>query len=263
MMWNADALAVSTRGEVGFGMRQASLRSAGARFVADPSGALIWPERALLVVADLHFEKGSSLAQRGTLLPPYDTRTTLAGLEAVLARWAPRRVISLGDGFHDVAASARLASDDRARLQGLVARYDWLWLAGNHDPRAPEGLGGRTEPAVEVGGTTFRHVPAGGAEREVAGHLHPVARVTVRGRRLARPCFVSDDQRMILPAFGSYTGGLDVFDPAIGGLFAHGFGVVLLGHDRVHRLPQVRLHRAGRGDAPYARNMRGSSELSS
>lgn len=228
-------------------MRQACLRWAGAGLLADPSGALLWPEQALLVVADLHFEKGSSMARRGSLLPPYDTRTTLACLEAVLARFAPRTVISLGDGFHDGDASARLAADDRARLAALVARHDWIWLLGNHDPRPPLGLGGRGATELEVAGTTFRHIPAGepGAP-EIAGHLHPAARVTVRGRRLARPCFVGDARRMILPAFGSYTGGLDVFDPAIAGLFAGGFEVALLGDGRVHPLPQARLDRSNR-----------------
>jgi DNA ligase-associated metallophosphoesterase len=225
-------------------MKQAWLRCAGARFVADPSGALIWPEQALLVVADLHLEKGSSVARRGSLLPPYDTRATLRCLEAVLARFAPRTVISLGDGFHDRDASSRLAAEDRGHLRRLVARHDWIWLQGNHDPLPPAGLGGRTESALEVAGTTFRHTPAstpGGPE--IAGHLHPSARVTVRGRRLARPCFVHDRRRLLLPAFGSYTGGLDVFDPAIAGLFADGFEVALLGDDRVHPLPSARLHR--------------------
>jgi uncharacterized protein len=228
-------------------MRQAWLRCAGAGLLADPSGALLWPEQALLVVADLHFEKGSSAARRGSLLPPYDTRATLACLEAVLARLAPRTVISLGDGFHDPDASLRLPAEDRARLAALVARHDWVWLVGNHDPRPPTGLGGRSATEWEVAGTTFRHIPAPEPDGpEIAGHLHPSARVTVRGRRLVRPCFVCDGHRMILPAFGSYTSGLDVFDPAIAGLFAGGFEVALLGDGRVHPLPQARLDRSSR-----------------
>jgi uncharacterized protein len=220
------------------------MRCAGADVLADPSGALLWPKQALVVVADLHFEKGSSAARRGSLLPPYDTRATLACLEAALARLAPHTVISLGDGFHDPDASLRLAAEDRARLAALVARHDWIWLAGNHDPRPPAGVGGHSETELEVAGTIFRHIPAaepGGIE--IAGHLHPSARVTVRGRRLARPCFVYDGRRMIVPAFGSYAGGLDVFDPSIAGLFADGFEVALLGDGRVHPLPRSRLHR--------------------
>jgi len=223
-------------------MKRTRLHCGDARFVADPSGALAWPEHALLVVADLHLEKGSSLARHGTLLPPYDTRATLASLEAVLARWAPRTVISLGDGFHDGEASARLAGEDRARLAGLLARYDWVWLAGNHDPQPPVGLGGRTRATLEIAGTVFRHLPSRAPQRpEIAGHLHPSARVEVRGRRLVRPCFVHDDRRVLVPAFGSYTGGLDVFDPAIRDLFAPGFKVALLGAGRVHPLPRTRL----------------------
>jgi len=230
-------------------MRQAWLRCAGASLLADPSGALFWPEHSLLVVADLHFEKGSSIARFGSLLPPYDTRATLACLEAVLARHAPRTVISLGDGFHDGDASARLAPTDRAQLAALVARHDWIWLVGNHDPRPPAGFGGRSEIEWQVGGATFRHLPADRPDGpEIAGHLHPSARVTVRGRRMTRPCFISDARRMILPSFGVYTGGLDVFDPAIAGLFADGFEVALLGDGRVHRLPKARLDRGSRAD---------------
>ena len=225
-------------------MRQASLPVAGATFVADPSGALVWPEQGLVAVADLHLEKGSALARRGTLLPPYDTRTTLTCLEAVLARWRPRQVISLGDGFHDELASRRLCAEDRARLRRLVAAQDWLWLAGNHDPGPPQGLGGRVAAEAVIAGITFRHRPlATPGAGEVAGHLHPTARLTVRGRRLARRCFVADDRRLLLPAFGSYTGGLDVLDPAIAGLFAGGFHATLLGASRVHSLPHHLLER--------------------
>lgn len=235
-------------------MRQAGLRVAGAALVADLSGALVWPEQSVLVVADLHLEKGSSLARRGTLLPPYDTRATLARLEAVLAYWTPRRVISLGDGFHDERASARLCADDLARLQRLTTAHDWLWLAGNHDPAPPaQGLGGRVAAAVEIAGITFRHrpaaVPAGG---EVAGHLHPSASLTVRGRKLTRRCFVADERRLLVPAFGSYTGGLDVLDPAIASLFEGGFQATLVGGHRVLALPHRRLQR----DAADARRRR-------
>ena len=147
-------------------MRQAWLRCAGAGVLADPSGALLWPEQALLVVADLHFEKGSSAARRGSLLPPYDTRATLACLEAALARLAPRTVISLGDGFHDRDASLRLPAEDRARLAALVARHDWIWLVGNHDPRPPTGLGGRS--ADRMGGVRHDLSPYPGGRAATA-----------------------------------------------------------------------------------------------
>lgn len=227
-------------------MRRAWLRCDCATLIADASGALVWPERSVLVVADLHLEKGSSFARRGTLLPPYDTRSTLARLEAVLRRWRPRRVISLGDGFHDGGGSARLAADDRRQLEGLITAHDWLWVTGNHDPAPPQGLGGRVEAAVEIGGIVLRHAPDRLPHHaEIAGHLHPKATVTVRGRRLHRRCFVGDDCRLVLPAFGSYTGGLDVFDPAIAGLFQAGFRAALLGERRVHALPHHRLSRPG------------------
>jgi len=219
---------------------EASVRCAGARLIADPSGALIWPERSLVVIADLHLEKGSAFARRGTLLPPYDTRTTLARLETLLARHRPGRVISLGDAFHDVGGARRLAVAERARLRRLIAAHDWLWVLGNHDPQAPEGLGGQSEEALEVGGVTFRHCPDGAdAKSEIAGHLHPKASITVRGRRLSRPCFVGDRHRLVVPAFGSYTGGLDVRAPAIAGLFAGGFAVRILGRRRVHLIASV------------------------
>ena len=229
-------------------MRPDSLPVAGAQFLADPSGALVWPERGVVVVADLHLEKGSALARRGTLLPPYDTRTTLARLEAVLAQHAPRRVISLGDGFHDDRAGVRLDVEDRARLQRLIAAHDWLWLAGNHDPQPPQGLGGRMVAAVEIDGIIFRHQPEAGAGPEVAGHLHPSASLSVRGRRLTRRCFVADGRRLLLPAFGSYAGGLDVLDPAIASLFTDGFHATLLGRHRVHALPHHRLERRDGSD---------------
>jgi uncharacterized protein len=227
-------------------MRRAWLRCDGALLIAEPAGALVWPEQSLVLVADLHLEKGSALARRGALLPPYDTRSTLARLEAVLHRWRPRRVISLGDGFHDTHASSRLAAEDRRRLADLVAAHDWLWIIGNHDPKPPSDLGGRCEPAAEIRGILLRHVPDRCPGRaEIAGHLHPAAGIAVRGRRLRRRCFVGDDRRLLLPAFGSYAGGLDVFDPAIAGLFEDGFRATLLGERSVHTVPHHRLHRPG------------------
>lgn len=223
-------------------MSLAEITVAGRRLLADRSGALLWPEQHLLVIADLHFEKGSAFARRGQLLPPYDTRSTLDALEAVLARLRPRRVVSLGDGFHDVPGSARLGPLEAARLRRLVRGHDWVWVLGNHDPAPPAALGGRGEEAVEIGGLTLRHAPARApAEGEVAGHLHPVARLHRRGRSVSRACFVGDPARIVLPAFGSYTGGLDVRDGAISGLFGSAPAVWLLGRRAVHRLPVARL----------------------
>jgi len=158
----------------------------------------------------------------------------------VLARWRPERVISLGDGFHDDDAAGRLPVEERTRLQEIVAAHDWLWLYGNHDPLPPAGLGGRAGGAVRLGRLTFRHEPGSGeAGGEVAGHLHPKASVVVRGHRLSRPCFVGDADRLILPAFGSYAGGLDVRAPAIASLFRSGCTVGLLGRRRVYPMRVV------------------------
>lgn len=222
-----------------------SLKHEGARFVADRSGALIWPEQNLLVVADLHFEKGSSFARRGSLIPPYDTRSTLNRLTSVLRRWSPDRVISLGDGFHDVEASSRLVDGDRQRLKQLTLHHDWIWITGNHDPLPPEDVGGKVLDELEIDGLTFRHWPGpAGVSEEIAGHLHPKASITARGRRVSRPCFVADQHRVILPAFGSYTGGLHVADPAIATLFPDDYRAYLLGRDRVHKVARYQVERS-------------------
>lgn len=214
----------------------------GEPVALDPSGALVMERRGVLVVADLHLEKGSCFARRGQLLPPYDTRRTLGLLEAVLARVGPRTVVSLGDGFHDRDGAGRLAPDDRARLGALVARHDWIWVLGNHDPAPPEGLGGRSEAAVQVGPVVLRHQPEVASRWSgVAGHLHPVARLHRRARAVTRACFVGDGARLLLPAFGAYTGGLDVRDDAIRHLFPAQCAAWLLGRRAVHRVPLDRL----------------------
>ncbi len=157
-------------------------------FVADFSGALFWEEQSLLVVSDLHLEKGSSFAARGVLLPPYDTVATLSRLAAVIARHDPRQVIALGDSFHDREAHARLSEPDREALSALQFRRNWIWIAGNHDPALPTNLGGVVATEVAIGPIVFRHEPTG-ASGEIAGHLHPKARVPTRGRSIERRCF--------------------------------------------------------------------------
>ncbi len=215
--------------------------------IADETGALVWPEQRLLAVADLHFEKGSSWAGHGSFVPPYDTRSTLSRLAKALMRWSPERVISLGDGFHDTDASRRLSKEDRARLKEMTSCREWTWITGNHDPLPPEDVGGKVADAIELGGLTFRHEPSRHDVRgEVAGHLHPKASVIARGRRVSRPCFVADDNRVLLPAFGSYTGGLSLSDPAIATLFPDDYRAYLLGRDRVHKVARYQVeHRAG------------------
>ncbi len=197
-------------------------------------GALYWPSEDCLIVADLHFEKGSSYAARGVHLPPYDTSATLTRLEELVARLKPASVIALGDSFHDGEARARIAPADAARINNLTTACVWTWIAGNHDP-LPEGFGGSIAEEVRFGSLTFRHEPAPApATGEIAGHLHPCAVVRVRGRRLRRRCFACDGTRMILPAFGAYAGGLNVCDVAYSDLFAgRDFHAWMMGRDQI------------------------------
>ena len=196
------------------------VRLHGAAFVADPAGVLYWPQEHMLVVADLHLEKGSSYAARRVFLPPYDTTATLAALAAAIARFAPRRVVALGDSFHDSQGAARMLPHDRLALRAMQTGRDWLWIAGNHDPDAPPGLDGDHARSLAVGAVCFRHEPTGApCDGEIAGHLHPVARVAGRAGSVRRRCFASDGRRMVLPSFGAYTGGLNVLDAAFAALF--------------------------------------------
>lgn len=210
----------------------------GTRLVADVSGAAYVPDHKALLVADLHFEKGSAYAARGQLLPPYDTRATLKRLAEVIARYAPQQVIALGDSFHDLGADGRMDEADVQTLASLVSSVpDWLWIEGNHDPEPPARFGGRTAHETALGSLILRHEPQDGAQPgEVAGHLHPCAKVSGQGRRVRRRCFATDNQRLILPAFGAYTGGLNVRDPAFAPLFSDCPDAVMLGRDRVYRV---------------------------
>ncbi|CAH2599204.1 Ligase-associated DNA damage response endonuclease PdeM [Rhodovastum atsumiense] len=204
----------------------------------DPAGALFWPAGRLLVVADLHFEKGSAAAVRGALLPPWDTRATLDKLTTLLRRYAPQRVVALGDSFHDAGAAARLQPQDHARLTAMAQATPFTWVLGNHDPAPPAGLPGEAMVEFRAGPLVFRHEAVNGpASGEISGHYHPKALVPVRGTAVSRPCFVSDGRRLILPALGAYTGGLDVRDPAIARLFPRGGRIFLLGRDRLFSFP--------------------------
>jgi uncharacterized protein len=218
-----------------------TLTIAGVELLADHFGALFWPEQRLLAVADLHLEKGSSFAERRVLLPPYDTAATLARLSQVIARYAPRIVVALGDSFHDGRGPARLADTDRASLLGLQRGRDWIWIAGNHDPEPAENIGGRFTATFALGALTFRHAPEQAAHGEIAGHLHPVARVAGRGRAVSRRCFASDGRRMVMPAFGAYAGGLNVRDRAFANVFETlTFTAHMLGERRVYAVAAKR-----------------------
>lgn len=215
---------------------------AGVTFTADLAGGLFWQEERLLVVSDLHLEKGSSFAQRGVLLPPFDTAATLAQLGAVIARHDPRTVIALGDSFHDRKAHERLSPDDRDALSTLQVRRDWIWISGNHDPELPRDLGGTVADEVALGPIVFRHEPTG-AVGEIAGHLHPKARVSTRGRSVERRCFASDGERAVMPAFGAYTGGLSIRDVAFAAVFQTlAFTAHVIGDRRVHTIAASRCY---------------------
>lgn len=229
------------------------IRLAGRELRLDPAGVLYWPQRRLLVVADLHLEKAAALARAGrALLPPHDTAATLAKLEAVIERYRPETVVSLGDGFHDRAAAAGLEGEAFDRLARLVRGSRWIWIAGNHDPSIPLGLGGAVLDALALDGLVLRHAPGplGAGEAEICGHLHPKARLAGARPGLARPCFVADGRRLLLPAFGAFAGGLDATDPAIAGLFPEGFTAWLLGERRLFPVASSLLGVGAAGAAP-------------
>ncbi|MBI3675855.1 MAG: ligase-associated DNA damage response endonuclease PdeM [Proteobacteria bacterium] len=207
----------------------------GEHLMLDAAGALWWPSESTLVFADLHFEKGSSYARTGQLLPPYDTRTTLNRMARLVACHRPSRIIALGDSFHDREAAERLDDHERGALEAMAKAAEWIWIEGNHDPVLPVWLGGRVASEIAIGGLLFRHEPsASHVKGEIAGHLHPCKSVTQRGHTLRRRCFASDGRRVVLPAFGAYAGGLDVEDLALRSLFADAFRAYVLGAKRVY-----------------------------
>ncbi|MGE0563778.1 MAG: ligase-associated DNA damage response endonuclease PdeM [Pseudolabrys sp.] len=209
---------------------------AGTTLAGDPDGVVYWPDENILVVADLHLEKGSSFAERGVMLPPYDTASTLARLARCITSYSPRCVIALGDSFHDRGAAARLVDTDRASLRAMQRGRDWIWITGNHDPEPAGNVGGSYVADLTVGALTFRHVPSGDAG-EIAGHLHPVARIRQRGRMVSRRCFAADADRMVMPAFGAYTGGLNIRDDAFADVFGTlAFTAHMLGDRRLYAI---------------------------
>lgn len=207
-----------------------AFRCAGAPVEARPSGALWLPQARALVVADLHLGKAERLARRGgALLPPYEVEETLRRLELEIAATAPETVVALGDSFDDPAAAAALPTPARARLAALAERRRWVWVEGNHDPGACAAWG-ETVAELRLGGLVLRHLPSpGAAPGEAAGHLHPKAALVLRGRKVARRCFVEDGSRLLLPAFGAYAGGLWAQDPAVAGLMGPRARALLLG----------------------------------
>ena len=204
--------------------------------ICDPLGGLYLPDLDILVVSDLHLEKGSAFARRGMMLPPYDTLATLRILDAVIARHNPKTVISLGDNFHDRNGSALMPELFRTMIETMARGREWIWINGNHDPDGTTALPGASMDELIHSGLIFRHEPALSAKPgEIAGHLHPSATVRRREKYMRRACFATDGRRLIMPAFGVTTGGMDLAHPAICRLFdqtrltAH-----MLGRDRIY-----------------------------
>lgn len=213
----------------------------GVQLEADRSGALWWPTEGTLLVADLHLEKGSGYASRGQMLPPYDSGKSLARLAELVATHNPSRVVCLGDSFHDGEASRRLPDAYRAILCRLVDGREWVWVRGNHDPSPPDDLGGTAVLETEIAGLVLRHEARSRVRPEISGHFHPKASVRVRYHRVTGRCFVFDERRLILPAFGAYTGGLSVRSPEIKQLFGADAHVVVIGARRMFGFPLDRL----------------------
>ena len=221
----------------------------GVELVARPDGALWWPQERLLAVADLHLEKGSWYGMRtGQLLPPYDTRATLARLAQAIEATRPRIVLCVGDSFHDGEAASRVDVVDAAEIKRLVGTArDWIWITGNHDPAPPRQWGGQASVELAFGPLVFRHqalaLPLTDTSGEISGHYHPVASLVVRGRGLRRRCFLTDGARLILPSYGAYTGGLNARDAALAAIFSGPYDALAIGASSVHRLPVEALRR--------------------
>jgi DNA ligase-associated metallophosphoesterase len=217
------------------------LRFAGHNFEPLPSGALFWRARETLLVADLHLEKMASFARRGQMLPPYDTAMTLTRLETDLRRTGAKRLVALGDSFHRPDSAGLLTPADRMRLDALSEAVECVWLSGNHDP-VPHDIGGTCLAELELDGLVFTHEPRKGQTGLVAGHLHPAARLLMDGRTTRKPCFVHDNRLMILPAYGSSTGAMNILSQAFFGLFNWpALEVTMLGRDRTYPVPVKRL----------------------
>ena len=189
---------------------------AGETFEATPSGALFWRARQVLLVADLHLEKASWFARLGQFLPPYDSHATLSALSAEVERSGATRLFCLGDSFHDRFGCDRLPANARELLGSLTQKLDWVWIVGNHDPGFADHCGGRIEDEVEIAGIILRHEAVPDEPRpEISGHFHPKLRLHLKGRQVSRRCFVLSATKIIMPAFGALTGGLDAHHPEI------------------------------------------------
>jgi DNA ligase-associated metallophosphoesterase len=211
---------------------------AGHSLIALPQGALLWPARRALLVADLHFEKASWFAKSGQMLPPYDSVATLTELAALVHSTAATEIWCLGDSFHDTDGCERLPPRAQAMLRTLTAAARWTWITGNHDPVVADHCGGEMVKEAVVDGLMLRHEADRRDPRpELSGHFHPKLRVRVRGRLVSRRCFVATATKLILPAFGALTGGLDATHPEIVRAVGSGAEALIAVEDRLLRFP--------------------------
>ncbi|MFT8952779.1 MAG: ligase-associated DNA damage response endonuclease PdeM [Gluconobacter sp.] len=212
---------------------------AGERIWLLPGGAVFLPETQMLVVADLHLGKGTSARARGVLLPPGDTMSTLENVLQLVEAHSPRVLVALGDSFHDCQAGERLLDAERTLLDTITTKAVTLWITGNHDELPISGIGGEWVEEYRVGNLMLRHIPSAtipSGSAELAGHLHPKIRIRIRGHVMSRACFLTGEERLILPALGSYTGGLDISHQVFAGLFLHGYAAYVWGADQINRV---------------------------
>ena len=210
----------------------------GHALCALAEGALLWPSRRALLVADLHFEKASWFAARGQMLPPYDSLATLADLAALVAKTGAEELWCLGDSFHDSDGCDRLPQEAQIRLRALTEGLRWTWITGNHDPDITDRCGGDVATEALVDGLVLRHEADPAETRpELSGHFHPKLRVQVRGKQVARRCFVATARKIVLPAFGALTGGLDVDHPALTRAIGKGAEALVPVDQRLLRFP--------------------------
>ncbi|WNO54268.1 ligase-associated DNA damage response endonuclease PdeM [Stakelama saccharophila] len=211
---------------------------AGISLAASSDGLLFWPARRALLVADLHFEKASWYAVAGQMLPPYDSLATVTALADAVSRLDPAEIWCLGDSFHDNAGVARLSPTVRDMLAGMMAGRRWTWIVGNHDALLADAMGGEVRDEVGIEGLILRHEANPAESRpEISGHFHPKLRMTIRGRSVARRCFLASERKLILPAFGALTGGLDVRHPEIGRALGGSAEALVAVRNRMLRFP--------------------------
>ncbi len=231
-------LALSERLSTGFECFGAETAINGVAALCDPLGGLYMPDLSLLVVSDLHLEKGAAFARRGMMLPPYDTIATLKILASLVARYDPKIVVSLGDNFHDRKGSGHLPLPLREIIKEMATGREWIWINGNHDPDGTVDLPGSSVDEMFYANLVFRHEPklkSADTKGEIAGHLHPSATVRRRDKTVRRPCFATDGARLLMPAFGVMSGGLDLRHKAMRGLFDHADLIAhLMGRDRIY-----------------------------